>query len=214
MDVPGIIALKATAPPPHILDFDGEAWARARLHRLDWEWNGAPAPNELETTARLLWTASELIIGFSCAYTELDLDEEYSVDDERYGLWDRDVCEAFIRSPIEPAATSYLEFEVAPTGQWCDLRVDRARMTHDWVWRSGMKTEAMIDSERREWRVVMSLPWSCFGTRPEAGDEWAANLYRVSRLNGERRYLAFNATLTEQPNYHVPARFVPLRYEE
>jgi hypothetical protein len=44
--------------------------------------------------------------------------------------WRGDVCEAFIRSPLEPHERIYKEFEVAPSGQWCDLLVDRSAMTH------------------------------------------------------------------------------------
>ena len=113
---------------------------------------------------------------------------------------------------LEVAPTSYLEFEIAPTGQWCDLRIDRAKMTHDWEWQSGMRTAGRIDDQQKEWRVLMALPFTCFGRVPEAGEEWAANLFRVSRLNGERRYLAYSPTGTEKPSYHVPERFVTLRF--
>jgi len=207
-----IIAVHTAQSPPLTLDFDNQIWAPAHLHPLEYDWRGAKAPGELQTVARLLWTDEELFIGFTCSFTELDIDEEFSTSVERHALWDRDVCEAFIRSPLEIAATSYLEFEVAPTGQWCDLRVDRAQMTHDWEWQSGMRTAGKIDDRKKEWRVLMALPFTCFGTAPKAGHEWAANLFRVSRLRGERIYLAYSPTGTERPNYHVPERFVNLRF--
>jgi hypothetical protein len=96
----------------------------------------------------MVWSDAGLSIGYECRYTELDVDEEFNVSEERHALWDRDVCEAFIRSPLEPHPRSYREFEVAPTGQWCDLLVDRSRMWHDWEWRSGMATLARIDPGR------------------------------------------------------------------
>jgi hypothetical protein len=41
---------------------------------------------------------------------------------------------------------------------------------------------------------------------------WRANLFRISRLNGERQYLALSPTFTETPNYHVAERFVALKF--
>jgi alpha-galactosidase len=209
-----IVANYSGEKPPLTLDFENQIWAPAHLHPLKYDWRGEPAPAELKTSARLLWTDEEIFIGYTCSFTEMDIDDEYSPAVERYGLWDRDVCEIFVRSPLEPAPTSYLEFEVAPTGQWCDLRVDRAQMTHDWEWKSGMRTAGEINHQKKEWRVLMALPFSCFGIAPEAGGEWAANLFRVSWLNGERIYLAYSPTGTERPNYHVPERFVTLRFSK
>jgi Carbohydrate-binding family 9 len=196
---------------PHLdTDFEHEAWSRARLLTIDRDWRGEAAPDRLRTTARVLWSADEILIGFECEYTELDVDEEFDLNEERHALWDRDVCEAFIRSPLEPHERIYKEFEVAPTGQWCDLLVDRLSMTHDWQWRSGMRTATRIDE--KIWRAVMAIPFTAFGTRPIEGDVWSANLFRISRLSGERRYLAFSPTYTEQPSFHVPERFVNLHF--
>jgi hypothetical protein len=197
------------------VEFESGAWTLAIPQVIDQDWRGRPAPPVLETTARLLWNERELVIGYECGYAELDMDEEASVEVERHALWDRDVCEAFIRSPREPHAQSYREFEVAPTGQWCDLLVDRARMWHDWEWRSGMRTAARIDPALAGggvWRVAMAIPFTAFGCRPQVGERWQANLFRISRVDGERQYLAFSPTLTEVPNFHVAAAFVDLYF--
>jgi alpha-galactosidase len=190
--------------------FEHEPWNRARLLTLARDWRGEAAPNQLHTTARVWWNADEILFGFECEYTELDADEEFDVNEERHALWDRDVCEAFIRSPREPHELVYKEFEVAPTGQWCDLLVDRLSMAHDWRWRSGMRTASRI--YERFWRAVMAIPFDAFGHRPQNGETWRANLFRISRLAGERRYLAFSPTYTEKPNFHVPERFVDLHF--
>jgi Carbohydrate-binding family 9 len=190
--------------------FEHEPWSRARLLTIDRDWRGEAAPAQLRTTARVLWNADEILIGFECEYTELDVDEEFDVNEERHALWDRDVCEAFIRSPLEPHERMYKEFEVAPTGQWCDLLVDRLSMTHDWRWRSGMRTASRINEKL--WRAAMAIPFDAFGRWPEDGEIWRANLFRISRFHGERQYLAFSPTYTGKPNFHVPEKFVNLHF--
>jgi len=162
----------------------------------------------------VLWSEREILFGFECDYTELDVDEEFDVNEERYALWDRDVCEAFVRSPIEPHEKYYREFEVAPTGQWCDLIVERsetgAQTLADWRWRSGMRTAS--DIGEKIWRVAMAVPFDAFGCKPQPHEAWHANLFRISRSGGERQYLALSPTFTEKPNFHVAEAFVKLRF--
>lgn len=188
-------------------DFNQDCWRRAQALQINHTWHGGPAPPELQTTAMALWTTDELWFGFECAYTELDVDTEYDLNEERYALWDRDVCEAFVRSPLEPEERRYKEFEVAPTGQWCDLKIDRAKMQHDWRWQSGMRTAAEIDESAKVWRVAMAIPFVAFGVKPQQGERWRGNLFRVSRFKGERQYLALFPTLTPVPNFHAPEHF-------
>lgn len=201
---------------PTILPLDTEftaaPWQAAVVQAIGHNWRGEVAPETLQTTARVLWTPQDLRFGYECRYTELDVDEQFDVKEERHALWDRDVCEAFVRSPLEPDPRIYKEFEVAPTGQWVDLLINRIDITHDWQWQSGMNTAAQIDATH--WRVAMAIPFAAFGVVPSVGDEWAANLFRVSRLNGERQFLAYSPTFTETPSFHVPERFVKLRFEE
>jgi hypothetical protein len=212
MSVKEIAVLFQPAPVPLNTDFSNPCWRRAAPIGITRDWRGEAAPSELWTAARALWTGDALYFGFECGYTELDMDEEPDLTEERYALWDRDVCEAFVRSPLEPEEKVYKEFEVAPTGQWCDLKVDRTRMEHDWAWQSGMQTAHEIDQAARIWRAVMAIPFDAFGVQPQRGDIWHGNLFRISRFRGERQYLALSPTLTEQPNFHVPERFITLRF--
>ena len=207
-----IIAIFQPTAIPLAPDFTASHWQAAVHHPINHNWRGDLAPEELKTTARILWTANEIIFGYECHYTELDMDEQFNVSEERNALWDRDVCEAFIRSPLETDQRIYKEFEVAPTGQWVDLLINRITVTHDWQWKSGMRTAAQI--EEKTWRVVMAIPFTAFGLTPNAGDVWDANLFRVSRLNGERQFLAYAPTGTENPSFHVPEKFTRLRFEQ
>jgi Carbohydrate family 9 binding domain-like len=208
-------ACRCEAPPPLLPDFAHEAWRVAPAHVINRLWNGDAAPAALSTTARLLWTASHLWVAFECGYTDLDIDapEHRDLTVERVALWDRDVCEAFIRHPREARADSYKEFEVAPTAQWCDLAIHRPRVEVDWGWNSGMETAAAIDEAERVFRAVMRLPFAAFGGAPVEGEVWAVNLFRISRADGERQYLSYAATGTRTPDFHVPACFVPLVFE-
>jgi hypothetical protein len=211
MDTPEIIAVYQAGNELH-LNFAQSPWDRAQILAITREWSGEAAPEELRTTARALWSERGLLLGFECGFTELDVDEEFDPLVERNGLWDRDVCEAFIRSPLEPSEKHYREFEVAPTGQFCDLLIDRSRMWSDWEWKSGMRTAHEISTSEKIWRVAMEIPFEAFGRRPEPGEVWQGNLFRISRFEGERRYLALSPTLTESPSYHVPERFINLRF--
>lgn len=207
-----IIAVYQPVAPPLLADFAQATWQHTERLPLDHNWRGDSAPAELQTTARVLWTKDHLWFGFECGYTELDVDEQFDLKQERYGLWERDVCEAFIRSPLEANGNSYKEFEVAPTGQWLDVAIRQPRVDVIWDWQSGMRTAGAIEAERRIWCAVMAIPFSAFGLTPQAGDVWHGNLFRISRWQGERQYLALSPTLTATPDYHLPERFVPLRF--
>jgi hypothetical protein len=211
MRVDEIIAVYRPSPRLTV-NFDDECWRGAPRLAIDRDWRGESAPVELKTTAMVLWSERELFFGFECKYTELDIDEEFNAHEERYALWDRDVCEAFVRSPVEPHERHYREFEVAPTGQWCDLIVDRSRMLADWQWRSGMRTASEIIEPEKIWRVAMAVPFDAFGCEPRANDLWHANLFRISRSNGARQYLALSPTFAEKPNFHVAEAFIKLRF--
>ena len=197
-------------PPPLTADLTHGAWGAAPVLPIDRTWRGDAAPEALGTTSRVLWTPAHLWFGFECAFTELDMDRDGDAACKRVALWDRDVCEAFVRSPFEPRPDSYKEFEVAPTGQWCDLAIHRPRTDVDLQWQSGMETAAAIDRAAGVWQAVMRIPFTAFGGAPEIGDRWHVNLFRIGRVQGARQYLAYAPTGTDTADFHVPERFVPL----
>ncbi len=197
-------------PPPLAADLTHPAWRHAAAYPINRSWRGDLAPPGLDTTARVLWTAQHLWFAFDCHFIDLDVDVAFDPAVERQGLWERDVCEAFVRSPNEPHADSYKEFEVAPTGQWSDLAVRQPRVDIDGAWHSGMETAAEIVPDDGRFRVVMRIPFAAFGATPEAGDRWHVNLFRICRFDGARQYLAFAPTGTAEPDFHVPSRFVEL----
>jgi hypothetical protein len=207
-----ILAAYVQQPPALTTDFAQLSWQAATPFSLARTWHGQHIPKELHTTARLLWTDSDLWIGFTCGYTELDVDAECDPQLERPQLWKRDVCEAFIQSPHEASALSYKEFEIAPTGQWLDVAVRQPRVNVDWEWNGGIQTAAEIFEKKRCWRAVLAIPFAALGGKPQANDNWRINLFRVSRHQGERQFLTYSPTYTEQPDFHQPDKFVPLRF--
>ena len=58
----------------------------------------------------------------------------------------------------------------------------------------------------------MSLPFAAFGAGPVRGEVWQGNLFRISRLQGERHYLTYSPTHTAVPNFHVAESFVDLHF--
>lgn len=207
-----LMARRFADSPQLSADLADGSWRGTEAVSIATTWRSQPAPAELATTARLGWCASYLWLAFECAYRELDADEGPAIDTahERGALWERDVCEAFVASPAEPHGDSYKEFEVAPTGQWCDLAIHRPRVDVDMSWQSGMATAAAIDAGAGRWRAVMRVPFTAFGITPTRGDVWRANLFRIGRVAGERQYLAYAPTGTPAPDFHVPGAFVPL----
>ena len=78
-----IIAVYQSTPPPLAAEFKHPAWQQAVPLPLARNWRGDAAPVELHTIARVLWTAEQLWFGFECGYTELDVDEQFDVRQER-----------------------------------------------------------------------------------------------------------------------------------
>ena len=137
---------------------------------------------------------------------QLVVSPEPKLDTKTLGLWDRDVCELFI-SPDPEIPQKYFEFEAAPTGEWVDLIIDTSggERTSDQNYRSGMQTAAKIGSG--EITIVMKIGWPALGVIPSPGDIWRGNLFRCIGCGPGRGYLAWQPTLTETPNFHVPESF-------
>jgi alpha-galactosidase len=190
-----------------INELDDEAWQEPEPVKASRCWSGEEAPESRHFVARLLWSAASLYVRFEARQHEpLIVSDHPDPTQKTLGLWDRDVCEIFI-APDPSRRERYFEFEVAPTGEWVDLalEIDAGERKMDTSYSSGMRTAASVRGDK----VVMAIaiPWSAFGTVPRKGDIWAGNLFRCVGAGPERGYLAWQPTLTEKPNFHVPERF-------
>jgi len=127
---------------------------------------------------------------------------------ERFGLWERDVVEAFIGSDTNDIK-SYTEYEVSPNNERLDVKV--ALPKYDFEWSSGFASATRVDEPRKRWTTEMRIPWSALGVaKPSAGARWRINLYRFDYAN--KVFLAFNPVLTG--SFHTPERFGVLEFTE
>ena len=209
MDNPdnGRIKIKSLANDFSISDLDNRSWKLARSVRVGKYWSGEAAPVGRAFTATVLWSKIALYVRFEANQTEpLIVSKAPDLSRKTLGLWDRDVCELFI-APDRDAPQKYFEFEIAPTGEWLDVAIQVApkKRETDWEYRSGMESAARIE----EGKVVMAIKvqWKALGKTPAVGDIWLGNLLRCVGTGPNRGYLAWEPTLTETPNFHVPERF-------
>lgn len=190
-----------------VSQFNSPAWKQAERVHVSTYWNGKAAPASRSFSARLLWSSEFLYIHFEARQDEpLVISDKPVVDAKTMNLWDRDVCEIFL-APDERDPRKYLEFEVAPTGEWIDVGIDltSGKRLSNWEFASGMETAAKIGDHLVT--MAMKIPWKAFGTKPKTGDIWLGNLFRCVGIDPGRGYLAWSPTMTEQPNFHVSERF-------
>ena len=183
------------------------AWQVAEAIQINKYWSGVDAGAGRHTEARLLWTPGHLLVRFECEQSEpLIINDKPFLTKKTIGLWEKDVCELFI-APDPQISEKYMEFEVAPTGEWLDLVVHwiDGNLERDWGYRSNMECAAQI----LEGTVIMAMqiPWKAFGKTPHTGDKWRGNLFRQVGSGKDRGYLAWQPTLTEKPSFHVPSTF-------
>jgi alpha-galactosidase len=195
-------------------DLDHDEWNKASAVRLTRYWSGEEAPPARHAEVRILWSASALSVRFVCPQEEpLVVSDSPQVSEKTLGLWDRDVCEIFV-APEARRPQQYMEFEAAPTGEWLDLAIESkldGRET-DWHYDSGMTVAARIG--RALITIAIRIPWTAFGRAPVMGERWRANLFRCVGAGAERGYIAWQPTRTVEPNFHVPAVFGWLEFDD
>src|SRR5574338_1221335 len=125
----------------NVTDQGNEFWNSADDLPIERYWSGGEAPASRHCYVRGLWSDAGLYVRFAANRGEpLVVNEWPDVSQKNIGLWDRDVCELFV-APRADAPQQYLEFEVAPTGEWLDVAIDLTSGTrvNDWEFESGMR---------------------------------------------------------------------------
>ena len=179
---------------------DEAEWQSAVPCRLEYQSNNSTARPELSTPVRLLWSDKYLYLSYECPYREISSWLPASKE-ERPGLWDYDVVEAFIGTDPEHI-NQYMEFEWAPSGESLDLKLDLP--AKDFAWTAGGESAVSVDETLNVWRVEARIPLNSLGeTAPQPGTRWKLNLYRHDKA--DKGFLAMSPTL--KGSFHVPERF-------
>jgi alpha-galactosidase len=194
------LSLDAAHPAPE--------WQSAAPVAFCSDWQGKNPDPGRETQVRVLWTPTTLYLRFDCRYRELFVFPEADPDGRRDHLWDRDVAETFLQpDPSHPRY--YKEFEVSPNGYWIDLDISPGGLEN---LRSGLRRSVWLDEKRHTWAAELATPMKSLTASFDPTAIWRANFYRVEGPSEPRSYLAWQATHTPQPNFHVPEAFGRLRF--
>jgi alpha-galactosidase len=204
---------KKTGEDFSIEAFNNADWDRAEPVHITKLWSGEDAPFERHAEVCSLWSDEFLYVRFFCNQTEpLVVSDNPQTETKTIGLWDRDVCEIFIApNPEEP--NRYFEFEAAPTGEWVDLELHQMpeRRETNPGYESKMMVAAKIEDEKV--MIIIRIPFSSLRAMPKATDGWRVNLFRCIGA-GDSRYLAWQPTHTQTPNFHVPEAFGWIYFQE
>lgn len=204
-------------------------WQSATPVRFSSDWQGKNPDPALETEVRVLWSATTIYLRFVCHYRELFVFEDSEPNGRRDHLWDRDVTEAFLQPPDSLAKSSqvphvaraegegsgtyafYKEFEVAPNGMWIDLDISPSGLAD---LKSGLTRSVHVDQQQKIWTAEIGIPIKALTANFDPSATWRLNFFRVEGKAEPRRYMAWQPTMTPQPNFHVPEKFGTLRFRE
>ena len=184
------------------------AWRMSEPISFCSDWRGENPDPGLETEVRALWSASNLYLRFTCRYRQLFVFEDCDPNGRRDHLWDRDVAEAFLQPEPSPERY-YKEFEVAPNGMWIDLNITPSGLAD---LKSGIARSVHVDELNCTWVAELKLPFKSLVREFDASKVWRANFYRIEGRTEPRQYIAWQPTLTPEPNFHVPEAFGRLRF--
>jgi alpha-galactosidase len=194
------IALDAAHPAPE--------WQNAIAVTFCHDWQGKNPDPVRQTSVRVLWSPQNLYLRFKCSYRELFVFADSDSNGRRDHLWERDVAEAFLQ-PDPSRIRYYKEFEVAPNGFWLDLDVSPGPLRD---LKSGLRHSVWLNEAEFTWAAELAIPMRSLTERFDPNEIWRANFYRVEGAKEPRHYLAWQATNTPQPNFHVPSAFGRLRF--
>lgn len=189
-------------------DLAKAVWQKAEPVRMEYESLGYAAHPAVSTTVRVLWSDRFLYLGYECPFTKLTVFTPAKLNEERLGLWDRDVVEAFIGADPENFE-HYSEYELAPTNEKLDLTLTLP--DKDFKWSSGFETGVKINRREHTWTATMRIPLAALSSvAPKSGTRWRIDFYRCDRAN--KAFLAWSPTLTQ--TFHTPEKFGVLEFAD
>lgn len=186
------------------------AWDKAGAVRFDHDWQGQNRDPRRATEVRLLWNPDTLFLRFRADFRNIAVFPDSRSDGWRDELWDRDVAEAFLQ-PDASDPLKYKEFEVSPNGFWIDLDISHGQKEE---LHSGLKRRVVLDSKANTWTAELAIPMKSLTPKFDPKQSWRVNFYRVEGEKEPRFYSAWSPTFSPQPNFHVPAAFGKLVFQE
>jgi len=189
--------------------YPAKEWKTAQPVTFSTDWRGQNSDPARQTSVRVLWSNEMLYLRFECRYRDLYVFSDSDPNGRRDQLWDRDVVEAFLQ-PDPSRKLFYREFEVAPNAMWVDLDIFPGGRSD---LKSGMKRSVYLDRKTQIWSVELAIPLKALTGHFDRHSIWRVNFYRVEGQKEPRSYLAWQPTLTPQPNFHVPSAFGRLRFK-
>lgn len=186
------------------------SWQKAPAYSFDHDWKGENPDPARATEVRVLWTPDTLFLRFHCNYKTIFVFPDARPDGWRYELWDRDVAETFLQ-PDSTDPFVYRELEVSPNGYWIDLAVSHGKIEE---LKSGLHRRVVMDEKAKTWTAELAIPMKALTTQFDPKHPWRANFYRIEGETEPRFYAAWSPTFSPKPNFHVPAAFGTLEFQD
>lgn len=176
-------------------------------------------PCSAATEARLLWDDDNLYVAFLAE--DPNVAGEFFRDDEK--LYTSNVVEIFLNPSGD--SSRYDEIEVAPTNALFDASFTGGpRQGMDLGWSSHARHAVHVDGTLndprdvdRGWTVELAVPYASLTgmprPRPQRGDRWRFNLYRLRQGPGQPgEGQAYSPPM--RGDFHALDRFATLRFED
>jgi hypothetical protein len=176
-------------------------------------------PASAATEARLLWDDENLYVAFQSE--DQNVSGKFSKDDEP--LYTSNVVEIFVNPSGD--SSRYDEIEVAPTNALFDASFTGGpRQGMNLAWASHARHAVHVDGTLNEprdvdrgWTVELAIPFASLTgmdkRRPERGDRWKFNLYRLRQGPGQPgEGQALSPPL--RPDFHALDRFATMRFAD
>jgi alpha-galactosidase len=203
-----VVALRLQRPLRLDAEHPDPQWQTAESITFSADWQGKNPDPARQTEVRVFWSPETLYLRFECRYRELNVYPDADPSGRRDHLWDRDVAEAFLQ-PDPSRPRYYKEFEIAPNGFWIDLDISPGPLQD---LKSGLQRSVFLDERNHTWAAELAIPMKALTPQFDPAAVWRVNFYRVEGAVEPRAYLAWQATHTPQPNFHVPSAFGKLRF--
>jgi hypothetical protein len=176
-------------------------------------------PASAATEARLLWDDENLYVAFLSE--DANVSGAFFKDDEK--LYTSNVVEIFLNPSRD--SSRYDEIEVAPTNALFDASFSGGpRQGMDLSWSSRARHAVHVDGTLnqpgdvdRGWTVELAIPFAALTgmekPRPERGDTWKFNLYRLRQGPGQPgEGQALSPPM--RGDFHALDRFATLRFDD